>query len=45
MQDRSNHSMHTVNPGHEEDHQELGPGDGGDGENCIAGLHLFIINR
>ena len=28
VQDRANHPMHTENPGHEEDHQELGPGDG-----------------
>ena len=38
VQDRANHVMHTENPGHEADHQELGPGDG---ENCIAGLHLL----
>jgi hypothetical protein len=26
VQDRSNHVMHTENPGHETDHQELGSG-------------------
>ncbi len=43
VQDRVNHAMHTENPGHETDHQELGPGDG---ENCSAGLQLvcFICN-
>ena len=40
VQDRANHAMHTENLGHEADHQELGPGDGG---NCSAGLHLFFF--
>ena len=26
MQDRANHAVHTENPGHEADHQEVGPG-------------------
>ena len=36
VQDRANRVMHTENPGHVSDHQELGPGDGG---NYITGLH------
>jgi hypothetical protein len=38
VQDRANHVIHAENPGHEADHQELGPGDG---ENCSAGLRLL----
>ena len=36
VQDRAIRAMRTENPGHAADHQELGPGDGG---NCITGLH------
>ena len=39
VQDRANHPMHTENPGHEEDHQELGPGDG---ENFSA-VYIFFL--
>ncbi len=40
VQDRVNHSIHTENPCHEEDHQELGPGDG---EHCSAGYSSSIL--
>ena len=36
VKDRSIRVMSTENPGHAADHQELGPGDGG---NCSTGLH------
>ncbi len=36
VHDRAIHVMRTENPGHVVDHQEMGPGDGG---NCITGLH------
>ena len=38
VQDRAIRTMRTENPGHAADHQELGPGDGG---NCSTGLHLL----
>ncbi len=50
VQGRVIRAMRTENPGHAADHEELGPGDGG---NCSTGLHplpfytccLFIMNR
>ena len=41
VHDRTNHVMHTENPGHETDHQELGSGDSGM-ERIATQVYIFF---